>query len=311
MVLRDQDTPFGLMFQVQTPTGITGLMRKLDVEHLDSSTPLLAFTKRDFTRKGIFIAAGGVHPLSVNELPTETTYDLSIGSTRYNIRDKAYVVHSTDIELSVDEMSRTINIADYNRLRTTTFPLWKQINDGRNPAVQTWGCGKSSTVINFLKASAGAEVSAEASVWSWFKAKLSGSIETGSDQTWTITQADQENQHRMTFWNLMDPDNKTLLQIVIDRTRKCDAAESGKWDYVFSFPNQETEEITLTHKWAKENDFPDSPAVPLILSNLQDLHKLAKAMNRSGFLKFEGSESYDSQVRDLIIKISAAVVRPI
>ena len=224
------------------------------------------------------------------------------------------MINSIKIELSVDEISNHVNIVDFDRLRATGFPVWVQLLDGSNPAVQTWGCGKSSTVINFLKAKASVEASAEASFWTWFKTKLSGSIDTGSESTWTINQADEEFQPRMTFWNLKDgegDDAKILLQTVIDKTRRCDAAEGNEWDYVFSFPNQETEEIILSHNWAENSGFDESSTVPLIMADLTHLHRLQDAMSRSGFLKFEGgSPSYGGHIRDLIIKIAAAVVRP-
>ena len=312
-MLGEVDTTLGQMLRVRTPTGISGLMRKLDVEEIDNSSPILGFVKRGFDHKGYHVSAGEVHPLKINNFPTETTYEISKGVARYNIRDKAYVVNSIKIEQSVDEMSRNVNIVDFNRLRAIRFPVWIQLSDGNTPAVQTWGCGKSSTVINFLKAKASASVSAEASFWTWFKTKLSGSIDTGSETTWTINQADEEFQHRMTFWNLMDGEGdgaKVLLQTVIDKTRRCDASEAGVWDYVFSFPNQETEEITLSHSWAEKNGFDKSPTVPLVLSNLAHLRTLKDAMSRSGFLKFEGSApSYGAHIRDLIIKIAAAVMR--
>lgn len=314
-MLGEVDTALGKMHRVRTPTGISGLMRKLDVEEVDDSSPTLGFVKMGFNHKGIHVSSGEVHPLKIKNFPTETTYEISKGIARYNIRDQAYLVNSIMIELSVDEMSRNVNIVDFNRLKTKKFPVWVQLSDGTRPAVQTWGCGKSSTVINFLQAKASASASAEASFWTWFETKLSGSIDTGSESTWTIKQADAEFQHRMTFWNLMDgegDDAKVLLQTAIDKTRQCDATEAGVWDYVFSFPNQETEEITLTHTWAEKNGFEKSPTVPLILGNLNDLNTLKNAMSRSGFLKFEGdAPSYGAHIRDLIIKIAAAVIRPI
>lgn len=314
--LEEVDTNLGTMYRVRTPTGISGLMRKLDVEEIDNSSPTLGFVKRDFVHKGIHVSAGEVHPLKMNESPTETTYEISKGVARYNIRDQAYVVNSSKIELSVDEMSTNVNKVEFDSLSKVSFPVWVQLSDedSNTPAVQTWGCGKSSNVSKFLKAKADADISAGFSFWKWFETKLTGSINAGSEATWTIEQADQEFQHRLTFWNLMDgegDDARVLLRTVIDKTRRCDATEAGVWDYIFSFPDEQTEEITLTHTWAGKNGFEKSPTVPLILGSLDDLHNLKDAMSRSGFLKFEsGTQSYGANIRDLIIKIAAAVIRP-
>ena len=126
--LGEVDTDIGKLYRVRTSTGITGLMRKLDVEEIDSSSPVLGFVKNDFNHKGIHMSAGEVHPVERKEFPDETVYEISKGIARYDIRTKAYTLTTSKIELSADEISRFINIVDFNRLKAKRFPTWVQLS---------------------------------------------------------------------------------------------------------------------------------------------------------------------------------------
>lgn len=301
----------GLLYEVQTPTGIKGAMRANDIEIFEKAPEGLAFVKKDFTRRGVIFSAGDLHPYNRIHEPDEVAFDVDKGVAKYVVSENDYKVKRIKIRLNREDFIDHMNVVTEKEIEQTSFPLWVQATHSGKKVLQTWGCGESSKVIDFLSASAIAEGEVSGSFWTWLRLKFSTNLKASSDHTWTIEKRDEEHQHKLTFWSLTDSRGDTLLRLVIDRIGKCPPSESNKINYVFSFPGNEIDSFEISHSWVKQNNFRyKGTVVPLTMVDIIDLEKLEDALLRSGYLKFDADLPYSEHVRDQIVRITAAVLTP-
>lgn len=301
----------GMLYEVQTPTGVKGSMRAKDVEVFQKVPEGLAFVKKDFTRQGVSFNTGDLHPyVRLDELD-EVFFEVDKGIAKYIVSEGNYIVKRIKIRLRRVDFIDHMNVVTAKEIEQTSFPLWEQATQKGKKVSQTWGCGESSKVIDFLSASADAKTEVGWAFWTWLKVKISTNLKAGTDSTWTIEKKDEKHQHKLTFWSLTDPGGDILLRLVIDRINECPPAESNKKNYVFSFPGDEIDSFEISHSWVKQHGFKfPGTVVPLTMVDLSDLRKLEDGLIRSGYLRFDAELPYANHLRDQIVRIAAAVVRP-
>lgn len=301
----------GALYEVQTPTGITGLMRERDVEVFPRAPENIAFVKKDFVRRSIAFTAGDLHPFERIDDLDEVLFEVDKGIARYVVSEGGYIVKRVRIRLDRADFAAHMNVVTEAKLRDTRFFLWKQLTDRGAKVSQSWGCGESSKVVDFLAAGAEAEFGAGASFWTWFTSKFGTYLRGSTESSWTIEKRDEEYRHKLSFWNLEDNDGQVALRMVIDRISDCPPAESSEISYEFSFPDNEVDSVQITHAWVTEQGFRyKGTNVPLTLVNLADLQHLQQALTSSGYLRFDAGQPYADHVRDQIVKIAAAVLPP-
>jgi len=308
--------PHGTLYRVRTPTGIVGVMRENDVLLFDHLPENVAFVKKMLIRPGIHLIPGEIIPYKKVDDLDETFFEMDVGIAKYIVKDKDYAIRHRKMKLSPQKFVEYFNVITQSDVNKTSFPIWRQMTKGGKKVLQTWGCGESSKVIDFLSAGAESEVGAGGTFWGWFSAKFSAYLKGGRDQTWTIEKKDEKHQHKLSFWNLEKEDGSVLLRLVIDRIRECPPAESNNINYEFSFPGNEIDSFEISHNWVKEwvnqNMYNyKGEVVPLTLVSLEDYRNLKEILTRSGYLKFDRHLPYVNHVRDQIIRISAAVLRPL
>ena len=312
---RETSFTHGSLYKVLTPTGIEGTMQEKDVVVFERVPDDIAFVKKKLRRGNIHLIPGDMHPFVRTDDSDETVFEIDIGVAKYEVERGAYSIRYKKLKMAPREFDEYFNVITADKLSHTPFLRWRQVTKNGKKVSQSWGCGESSKVIDFLKAGVDTSVGAGGSFWGWFSAKFSAYLKGGRDQTWTIDKRDEKHQHKLSFWNLEDEAGKVLLKLVIDRIRECPPASSNKINYEFSFPGNEIDAFEINHNWVaewveKKKYNYVGEVVPLTLATLEDYRKLEEIITRSGYLKFDAHLPYAAHVRDQIVRIAAAVLKP-
>ncbi len=288
---------------VTTPTGITGKIKYKSV-HIFKSVPFkLAYPVTSFRsksgKKKRWFYPGEYYPYKDND---DSDHILTIGHAVYSVEKKNYI-STTSLFLIPEEDIDKFNYIDQEIVKETEFPEWNKIKEGRISFSQEWGCGKSISKVLTAGAKVEGSASTQGGFFSWISAKFGLSAEAGTNITITKNKKDEKTFHKVTYWDLVSNNNKSLLTIAVEKYYSCDRASDEPINYKFHFPNGEFEEIIIDEKWATKYKFKDGGAVPIRLSNIDDFYRFSTKLFDHYNIYCEISD----QIRDFVIFISANI----
>jgi hypothetical protein len=308
------------MLPIQTPTGITGLVKVNAIEKLHKTDIELAVVKKTLEHEVdnnniVMLIAGRIHPFETITKNGDVRYKVESGVFGYNIQNKKFNLNDPiHMTLEPDDFLSKFNIVN----SAPEYYIWEYKKDGRgNIAKQKWGCGESYKLVKFanIEGNSEAEAKADFDFLKWIKAsfKVNANAGVGVESVLTSEQKDTTYSHQMTFWNLRNPRNNIVFQVVIDKLSYCPNApnRNSKIHFSLKFPGNELDEFTLDHKWNDwENNF-IKPTHPFYISTMKDYYTLKKLFDHSGVLKAsEGVFEYENNLWDLILRQVVTIIKP-
>ena len=294
----------GKRLVVQTPTGITGTIKKSSVHILSVNSfklayPVTAF-KSDSNNKIKWFYPGEFYPFEEDE---DGNYVLSIGEAIYSIASGKYIVNTYGFILPNGDLEK-FNFVDYQVVEETSFPEWRKIKDSIIDFEQQWGCGKSISRKLTAAAQVKGSLSAGGGLLSWVTAKFGFEASAGGDIEITKEKKDEKLQHTLTYWDLISNNDQSALTIAVERYHSCQRGSDEPINYKFHFPGKEFEEVIIDTEWAKRYKFQDGGAVPIRLSGIDDFFKFNSSLTEHYNLSGEFSDA----IRDFVI-FSAVNIR--
>lgn len=313
-------TKYGDMLPIQTPTGITGLVKVNATTKLHKTDVKLAVVKETLEysvddNNIVMLIVGRIHPFATVKNNGSVKYKVESGVFEYDIPTKKFNLDDPiHMILEPDDFFSKFNVVD----SSPEYYTWEYKKDNRgNIAKQKWGCEESYKLVKFanIEGTASAEAEVGFDFLEWIKAsfKVSTKAGAGVESVVTSEKKDTTYSHQMTFWNLRDPKNSIVFQVVIDKLSYCPNApgRNSKVHFSLKFPGNELDEFTLDHKW---NDWVNTfkqPTHPFYISTMKEYYKLKEKFDLSGSLKAsEGVFMYEKNLWDLILRQVVTIIKP-
>ena len=291
--------------RVITNGGLRGEVVRNGYNNYDVITQPVAYLKRPLTLANEQFESGDTFLVKVLDdedgLRYEVTYPkpfLSLKDNRFYVRDRKKTMNEREFDYNFNLVTPDSNI--------TKFPLWKTKND----QFVEWGCENSKKEVSTFEIGAGGEVKASTSFFSFFEADAHVTNDNTKTVTYTKELVDNENLHKLTYWQLVDSSNPNtiILNLALEKLSACDKTKKSEYNYVIHFPtNDNINYITINRAWVKGKGLKEGGASPLGMNTLDDYRTFKAAFKDFNFQYSYPGFDVNAAILQYVMKIAANV----